>query len=959
MTGYLYIVGSASRSQPFVLSKEESYIDVGGAGVSIVNERSASSVAMVKWEVRKRSWTMTSMSDDVQLNHQSLKPRGNTLAKGDLFVYGTAMLRFDIERAEPLYAGETISKLSLDGLEKLVIGREVLDDQDVDKLSLDADDFTISKVHVELVKEGENWKVYDRSKTGSELNGRLFNEEELVYGDRFLVSEYIFEFNGSDLKRIDHHTLGALNAKDLIVTVKDRATGMPKNILDDVSVTTSPGQFIGILGGSGQGKSTLLDALCGIRPAPEGKVTIGGIKNTDLAKTRPGTIGYVPQDDIVHRELTVDQAFLYSAKLRLPLKKNQLDALIHRTVQILGLSEHRTKRIKFLSGGQRKRVSIGIELLSKPSILFLDEPSSGLDPATEKSLMELLQSLSLNNLTVVCTTHVLQNAFLFNKLWFVHGGKLIFGGNAEEAREFFLEKQQHSLSQSNITGRGYQSPLEKIYPTVLEGKLSAEEWEARYLDSSFYQNDYDQGLPASQVELDKVKQTTPIAKLKTLLVRQASIMSSDWLNVTFLIAQVLVIGLLVSWVAEDMGLRAFLGVIAAMWFGCSNGAQQIVAENAVFMRERVCGLGVNVYIWSKIMFQGAISSVQALLLFAVILFAGNVFHQDDFDSEFFQERLVERNFPYLVDDSMMNEESDDMIFVPAEEGMDVEEIDDSAMDIEFSQEEVQKVALAGLVEWVAKTLSLSENILDSGDKPLFLSDGSPLMGRDMKQMFIPGQSIAAVISTTLALRLAAFLGAAIVGVCLGLMVSSLVRTPTQAVMWVPLLLIPQILFGGFVISLPEMTKLVRSASFVFPSYSCQRLCDVSHIFGRATPYLTNRTKYPIFLTSEGDKEKVSWSIDGKKYTQNYDEVSDVNTSWQNLGIHFHQISQHKQEYSKIKGSYKKIYKDTVSERRDVKYKKGTPFLHTAPATTALCVLVGWFAFTYGVILLALSRKKIG
>ncbi|NJM37272.1 MAG: ABC transporter ATP-binding protein [Akkermansiaceae bacterium] len=155
------------------------------------------------------------------------------------------------------------------------------------------------------------------------------------------------------------------------------------------------------------------------------------------------------------------QAFRYSARLRLPLPRAEREELIQRTIEVLGLKEHKGKRVFQLSGGQRKRVSIGIELLSKPDILFLDEPSSGLDPATEKSLMELLQALSLTNLTVVCTTHVLQNAFLFNRLLFVHGGKLIFGGSAGQAREYFLGSNA-SQSMASSMGRVVQSPLEKF-----------------------------------------------------------------------------------------------------------------------------------------------------------------------------------------------------------------------------------------------------------------------------------------------------------------------------------------------------------------------------------------------------------------------------------------------------------------------------------------------------------------
>lgn len=910
------------------------------------------------WDKRACTWLVKPSGDHCVCtrNGKKLPDVKSRLSQNDTIQLGEhGNITFHRLLEAPQWNDQPTEAIDLQGIQSLIIGRtSVSVEVNEPKLCLDKDDYIISKSHARLELSDGAWSIEDTSKTGTDLNGKLvIGKEQLVYGDRFRISDYLFEYTGTQIKRIDHVINGSLDAKDLAVVVKDRVTGKPKRILNGVSTHIEPGEFIGILGGSGQGKSTFLDAMCGIKPATEGTVHIGGVSNLVLAQKYPGTIGYVPQDDIVHKELTVSDAFLYSGKLRLNLGKRELKSLIDRTIETLGLTEHREKRIRNLSGGQRKRVSIGIELLSKPAILFLDEPSSGLDPATEQSLMELLQALSLNKLTVICTTHVLQNAFIFNRLFFVHAGKLIFSGNTEEARHFFLDQ-----GTSQTMTRSFQSPLERIYSAVLNGHRSAEEWENKFVEE-FGSPVVDVSSSTPAKAQPKRKQPSPFRKLTTLLQRQWSIMRSDWLNIAFLFAQVIIIGLLTAWVSDDLGLRTFLGLIAAMWFGCSNGAQQIVGELPILQRERVCGLGTNIYILSKLIFQGGVSAVQCLVLFAVILFTGNYFHPPEFDAESFAENLVEREYPYIIDNS---QEADVDDFLPLDEstaGGDELPMDDIPEEDEEEDEEPakKKVEHVGLITWFAKNFHMEENILESGKQALSLDDGTPIMGEDEIQRTTCGMSITEVISTSIGLRIGAFLLATLVGVCLGLMVSALVRTTTQAVMWVPLLLIPQILFGGFVITLPEMGKTVRSVASIFPSNASQRLVDVSHIYGRMTPSLSNRTKTPLFLTSDGEKETVEWTDGDKKLTQDYQKISNVNTSWQNLAIRNGQLGEHKQDFNLAYGTNIKILTDTVDQRRDVRYTKGTSYQFINPATNAMIVLGIWMAVCYLTILIGLWKKK--
>ena len=221
-----------------------------------------------------------------------------------------------------------------------------------------------------------------------------------------------------------------------------------------------------------------------------------------------------------------------------------------------------------------------------------------------------------------------------------------------------------------------------------------------------------------------------------------------------------------------------------------------------------------------------------------------------------------------------------------------------------------------------------------------------------------GLKVGGVLFTTLALRLASIAGAALVSVGIGLAISSLVENTTQAVLWVPLVLIPQILFGGMVIRVPEMSRGVRHFSKIMPSFAAQRIADVSAIFGMDTPALTNRTKTPIFLSSLGEKETVTWEERDSQRSQDYDKVSDVNSPWQNLTVLAERLGQHKWQTA-AGGGGEPVYPDSVSQRRDVRIRKGTPYLDLAPFRSATLTLLGWVGRCYAVLLAGLHSKQTG
>lgn len=217
--------------------------------------------------------------------------------------------------------------------------------------------------------------------------------------------------------------------------------GNKKYILRNVSLKINPGELIAILGGSGAGKTTFMNCINGFEPATEGRVLVDGLELYKNYQSLKSCMGYVPQQDIVHDNLTLESMLTYTGKLRLPsdVTKQELSTRVAEVLEMVDLTKEKDTFIRKLSGGQRKRASIAVELVSDPSLFFLDEPTSGLDPEAETNLMHQLRRLSdQNGKTVIVITHTLQNIRLFDKVIFLApGGKLCFYGTPGEAEKFF------------------------------------------------------------------------------------------------------------------------------------------------------------------------------------------------------------------------------------------------------------------------------------------------------------------------------------------------------------------------------------------------------------------------------------------------------------------------------------------------------------------------------------------
>jgi ABC-type multidrug transport system ATPase subunit len=926
-----------------------SMISIGsGPSDDLLVEGLMSGHGRLAWSREEATWVLEAPNGGCEVEGQPMEPEepSRPLNNGDIITLGQFYLRFVKCPAPPQPSGPGTSAGGHDpewmalGREALIIGRQSIQAIKSEtsegasrRLNLDADDVRISRTQVVIDwREGRHW-ITDRGRGPTMLNGMAFNSKKLVTGDRFKILDYVFEYTGTGLLWLGSGKSGTVQARRIAVDVK--TSKGPLRILHPVSLVIDPGQFIGILGVSGQGKSTLMNALCGLRPSSEGDVLLDGKKLSDR-RAPSGAIGLVPQDDIVHRELTAREAISFAARLRLGLPPALLRELVDDVIVKLGLLAHAEKKVSELSGGQRKRTSIATELLAGPSVLFLDEPSSGLDPYYEGKLMEQLQKLSWTGLTVVCTTHVLYKAHIFDKICVIHDGRMVFMGKADEARQQFFTGDTSSPT-INLAS----FPLERIYSRLMEPPDQAEKWEGQFLKSPLGKALEPQAPPfaSDRARRRSASKGIPYCRaFAVLMARQWRILQADWLNLLFLLAQALVIGALVGWVSDNSVFRMFLCLVAALWFGCSNAAQQIIGEMAILSRERVAGLGLNTYIQSKVLFLGVITLLQTAVLFTVTVVSAGVFHPPDDDLDSFSSYR----------ESFARD-------LRSKRKLEPNAYWKSAIESDNEQSRSWPVTVLALA---ARYLDLEDNILEPVEA-LDLVERKKLKIEAPERPKIPLNDL---LLTTLGWRAASLALTALTGVMLGLTVSALVRSSTQAVLWVPLILIPQILFGGFVVTLPEMLASVRIFCEAMPSFASQRIMDVSHIYGQKLGDITNKTKIPGFIAA--DPESVKWEPNSQ--SESYERFRDHNASWQNLTVSHPTVGQRpKYEEQDPPGSDNLVTPDDVPTRNDVinaaaDYRplhQAEIYQDATPAKLAAGTLLAWMGGCYLVILGGLTLKR--
>ncbi len=480
----------------------------------------------------------------------------------------------------------------------------------------------VSRFHAEVEKVGQRYRVKDlRSSNGTYVNGEPITGETWVHsGDSIQIGPYRFGVAEGEFSQTDQ-TEGA----SVEIIGLNKWVSKSLNILQDISLYFKPKEFIVVVGQSGGGKSTLVDAVAGYRPATHGRVIVN--KTIDVYKefnAIRSTIGYVPQKDIIHMELTVFQALDYAAQLRMPADTTDAERVkrVEEVMDDLDLKHRRDIQISRLSGGQQKRVSIGVELLTKPGLFFLDEPTSGLDPGMETELMRLMRRLADQGRTIVMITHATKNVMLADKVVFLaRGGHLAWFGPPEEALSYFDKYRTERDRRAN--------PMEfdHIYTLLDQEELgTAAEWAERFRKDAAYQRYILEPLaegsqakktgPAREAKaISQHNQVSALRQFFILSARNLKILTRDWFSLVLLLATAPIMASLDFVLASGVGREPFsftngnfndiiisLIVLSntTMLVGGLAFMRELVKEREIYKRERMVNLKLFPYIMSKI-----------------------------------------------------------------------------------------------------------------------------------------------------------------------------------------------------------------------------------------------------------------------------------------------------------------------------------------------------------------------
>ncbi|MEL6779773.1 MAG: ATP-binding cassette domain-containing protein [Cyanobacteria bacterium J06597_16] len=539
----------------------------------------------------------------------------------------------------------SMRRLTLSGLqdEPVELGRAPTPNRYA-SMTLDAP--TVSRVHAKIWTNGSSGHtLQDSSTNGTFLNGQRIDRRcPLKDGDLIRLGPFTLSYHPDHLLLEDTGSQIRLDAHRLIKQVKDKQ-GNEKKILNDISLVIEPGQLVALVGGSGAGKSTLMKSLLSISPVTTGAVFLNGENLRDSWGLYRTQIGYVPQDDIIHYQLTVEEVLTYACTLRLP-PDTDVAEVVSKTLSQIKLSHVRHTLVRNLSGGQRKRVSIGVELLADPKLFFLDEPTSGLDPGLDKEMMRLLRDLADQGRTIVLVTHATANIDVCDRIVFLgRGGYLCYFGPPQAAPDFFG------------LPRGQDQDFADIYLTLEGGDNEATNrdtvnaWCAKYRQSPAYKTYVSSLLsPGQNQSSSTLDQATDrghdrVSKGVSFW-GQLSLLSQRYLKLTLRdrLSQILTLisgpvalaltGIILSSetplapLAEltagqaPLALRlVFVFSCIAIWVGLSSAVREIVKEAAIYSRERLINLGLFAYLGSKMLIWLGIAALQSVLMVAVVLLA--------------------------------------------------------------------------------------------------------------------------------------------------------------------------------------------------------------------------------------------------------------------------------------------------------------------------------------------------
>ena len=465
------------------------------------------------------------------------------------------------------------------------------------------EDTMVSRNHARLFqKDGKVWIEDLNSSNGVFVNGRkISGKVQLTELDKLLIGLYSFTLSGTvvDLKREY-----AISAENISKVFSNGYTG-----LQNSSLKFPYREFIALMGPSGCGKSTLLKALNGDSPPTKGSVKVFDLDMNEHFEMIKHIIGYVPQENIVHEELTVNQSLYYSAKIRLP-KDTTVEEIQHRISEVLKSLKIdtpiiRETKISKLSGGQKKRVSIAVELLDKPKILFLDEPTSPLDPETIEEFLTCIKQLCKEGTTVIMVTHKPEDLNFVDRVVFMGvNGYLSYDGPKDGLLSYY--------------GKGNLINLYALLSTKEESRTWYDRW---------FKDKIDKGTSFKKEEIKKEK-VNLLHQTYWLTLRYFQIKTGNVKNLLIMLIQPIFIALLIVLSFDELVTEnalpqvgvMFLMAISAIWFGVSNSAKEIVGEKDIAKREFMLNVKLGPYLISKQIVLFFLSAIQTLIFLLIIKF---------------------------------------------------------------------------------------------------------------------------------------------------------------------------------------------------------------------------------------------------------------------------------------------------------------------------------------------------
>ncbi len=532
---------------------------------------------------------------------------------------------------------------------------------------------------LERVRSG-GYRIVDLGSTNHVfVNTQRVRTRELNPEDVIHIGPFSLIYTGNQLVQQDESYSIRVDA------VRLRSSGRRFHVLlHDISLDIPARSFVALVGSSGAGKSTLLNALSGLRPASRGRVLYNGqdyYRNLASFNTQ---IGYVPQDDIIHSDLTVAQALYYTAKMRLPkdFTRSQIRERVDEVLDEVEIRHRRGYLVKHLSGGERKRVSIALELLANPSIFFLDEPTSGLDPGLDRRMMQLLRKLADKGHTIVLVTHATNDINFCDYVCFLaQGGRLAFYGPPKEALTYFGTQDY-----AEIYNALEPTSENKRVPAEAEENFKNSPYYARYVKEPLDRVVAGRETLFETMEMERrPKRGRPRSQFWLLTRRYIRLLTHDINTLLTLLLQAPIIGLVLFYLASpgvfastsvttcplranpvnstgpivstdcqrvvdllktpvgqafvlqqhltpqqalqaaietNSGVNAetllFIMAFAAVLFGCLNGIHAIVREVPIYRRERMVNLGIAPYMFSKIVVLGVFCLLQSAILVYIV-----------------------------------------------------------------------------------------------------------------------------------------------------------------------------------------------------------------------------------------------------------------------------------------------------------------------------------------------------